>query len=258
MKYLSDKTEPPKEVDIAAETHPGLVRECNEDSFVYCRDPGETNFFVAVADGIGGHDSGDVASLLCMREMLVHWKRSLHTDAKNPRKIRSFLDKSIKDANEKIYNLNSVFNIEHPMGTTVVAGVFLDGHVVISHAGDSRCYRLRNGEIERLTNDHSYIAELLKAKVIDPEEAKYHPFAHVISRSVGPIESLEPETNIFDTKPRDRYLFCSDGLTTHVEDLEIESVLYDASTAQSAAKELARSALMGGGEDNITVLCVFL
>ena len=243
--------------DIAADTHPGLVRECNEDSFFCSSLPCTPNVFVAVADGIGGHDSGDVASMVCMREMLVLWQRGHYRHARDPESAKNFLTKAIQASNEKLFNLNAAFNIQHPMGTTVVAGIFLEQHLVIAHAGDSRCYRLRNGVLERLTNDHSYIAELIKAKVIRPDEAKTHPFAHVISRSVGPIENLEPEVNIFERKPRDRYLLCSDGLTTQVEEVEIEMTLYDASNPRDAVRNLLYASLRNGGDDNITILCVF-
>ncbi len=253
----AQKTNAIRPDDIAADTHTGLVRECNEDSFFLSSLPHTPNVFVAVADGIGGHDSGDVASMLCMREMLVLWQRGYCNKVEDAERAKSFLAKSINAANEKIFNLNAAFNIQHPMGTTVVAGVFLEQHFVLAHAGDSRCYRLRNGVLERLTNDHSYIAELIKAKVIRPDEAKTHPFAHVISRSVGPIEVLEPEINIFERKPRDRYLFCSDGLTTQVEEIEIEMTLYDASKPRDAVRNLLYAALRNGGDDNITILCVF-
>jgi serine/threonine protein phosphatase PrpC len=135
--------------------------------------------------------------------------------------------------------------------------VFYPGGLAIAHAGDSRCYRLRNGIMEQLTADHSYVADLVRNKLISIEEARNHPFAHIISRSIGPIEDVDLEIKTYERRERDRYLFCSDGLTVHLEDIEIETILYDASNPYDAAKNLLYTALRSGGEDNITVLCVF-
>lgn len=243
--------------DIVADSHVGLIRECNEDSYAYCVNGDDQNAFVAIADGIGGHEGGDIASSLCLQTLVSEWRNNGYSNTSSSRKIKRYLETQTHKANQIIYDLNQSFNVQHPMGTTLVAGVFYPNSVTLAHAGDSRCYRLRNGVLSQLTEDHSYVAELVRNNLISLEEARVHPFSHIISKSVGPVQALEVELNTFERKTGDRYLFCSDGLTVHLEDIEIETVLYDAPTPYDAVRELLYASLRGGGEDNITVLCVY-
>ncbi len=246
-----------KPIDVVADSHVGLVRDCNEDSFVYHVSEDDDNTFVAVADGIGGHEGGDIASEMCMKTMATNWRNGKLGKTTSKNKLKRFLESSLKKSNKLIFDLNKSFNIQHPMGTTVVAAAFSPEQIIVAHAGDSRCYRLRNGIMSQLTEDHSYVADLVKNKLISIEEAKTHPFSHIISRSIGPIKDIDLEIKAFVRNEKDRYLFCSDGLTNHLDDIEIETILYDAATAYDAARNLLYTALRGGGEDNVTVLCVF-
>lgn len=244
-------------IDIVADSHVGLVRECNEDSYAYCVNADAPNALVAVADGIGGHEGGEIASSLCLQTLVSEWRNNNIASSNSSRSIKKYLENQVHKANKLIYDLNQDYNVQHPMGTTIVAGVFCPKKLTIAHAGDSRCYRMRNGVLTQLTQDHSYVAELVRNNLISLEEARIHPFSHIISKSVGPILGLEVEINTFDRKPEDRYLFCSDGLTAHLEDIEIETILYDAPGPYEAVRELLYASLRGGGEDNITVLCVY-
>jgi protein phosphatase len=243
--------------DVVADSHVGLVRECNEDSFVYCVNENDCNALVAVADGIGGHEGGDIASALCMQTLTAAWRDSRYPNLQDTKKLHDFLVKNLQKANSIINDLNNSYKIQHPMGTTVVAGIFTPGEVHIAHAGDSRCYRLRNDILEQLTEDHSYVAELVKNNLISPEEARNHPFSHIISRSVGPAATLEVELNVYKQEKGDKYIFCSDGMTAHLDDFEIETILIDAETPYDAVKELMYSSLRGGGDDNITIIAVY-
>ena len=244
-------------IDVVADSHVGLVRESNEDSYVYYVSEDDKSVFIAVADGIGGHDGGEIASELCMKTMVSEWKKGDFGQTSSVYKLKRFLQSSLKKANKVIFDLNKSFNIQHPMGTTVVSAVLTPGNIITAHAGDSRCYRLRDGVLDQLTEDHSYVADLVKNNLISFEEAKNHPFSHIISRSIGPSKDVDMEVNTFDRKPSDRYLLCSDGLNAHLDDIEIETILHDAATAYDATRNLLYTALRGGGEDNITVLCVF-
>lgn len=244
-------------IDIVADSHVGLIRECNEDSYAYCVDSQFQNAMVAVADGIGGHEGGDIASSLCLQTLASGWRNSNYASTKSASKIKKFLESQVIRANQLIFDLNQSYNVQHPMGTTVVAGVFYPGFLTIAHAGDSRCYRLRNGVLSQLTEDHSYVAELVRNNLISLEEARVHPFSHIISKSVGPVMNVEVELNTFERKKGDRYIFCSDGLTGHLADIEIETILYDAQNPYEAVRQLLYASLRGGGEDNITVLCVY-
>ena len=257
MVKISKNSGSIKPINVVADSHVGLVRESNEDSYVYYVSEDDKTAFIAVADGIGGHDGGEIASALCMKTMVSAWKKGNYGKTASKIKLKKFLDSSLQKSNKMIFDLNTKFNIQHPMGTTVVAATLTPTSIITAHAGDSRCYRLRNGILQQLTEDHSYVADLVKNKLISLEEARNHPFSHIISRSIGPTEDVELEINTFERKPRDRYLLCSDGLNVHLEDIEIETILYDAATAYDATRNLLYTALRGGGEDNITVLCVF-
>lgn len=246
---------PLRPADIFAETHPGLVRTCNEDSFGVS--VGEANTFIAVADGIGGHDCGDVASQTCIRSLLSAWRLYLYGKWVSVDTARRFLSLQIQLANEKIFKINETQHQRNPMGTTLVAACFLENSVVLAHLGDSRCYRVRNGRIRQMTHDHSYVSELVSSMVLSPQEALNHPFSHVICRSVGIMPVAETELNIFDRRPGDRFLFCTDGAIVDIDETEIEGILYDAQTPSEAANSLMRHALQSGGEDNITLVAIF-
>ena len=243
--------------NVVADSHVGLVREKNEDSFLYHVDENSKNTLLAVADGIGGHEGGDIASGLCMKMMGAEWRNGTFPNSTSEKRLTRFLRKNIESSNRHIFNINKSVNAQHPMGTTVVAAILFANKIAVAHAGDSRCYRLRNGVLSSLTEDHSYVAELVRNKLINIEDAKNHPFSHIISRSVGPVEDVDVEINVFNRKPRDRYLLCSDGLTAHLNDIEIETALYDSLSAYDAVRALIHSSLRGGGEDNITAVCVF-
>ncbi|HPN84279.1 MAG TPA: Stp1/IreP family PP2C-type Ser/Thr phosphatase [Victivallales bacterium] len=244
--------------NIVAGTHAGLVRSCNEDSYIYSVDEYNPNSLVIVADGIGGHDRGDLASKICTKNLFQAWnKRKMASDS-SEEMLMLFLKEEIKKANEHIYRLNKSMNIQNPMGTTLVSGIIGANKLFVAHAGDSRLYRLRDGKINCLTEDHSFIAELIKRKIISSEESRNHPFAHIISKSIGTTISIEPDFNTYDVKSGDRLLFCTDGLNIHLEDQQIGLLLEDASDPNEAVKNLVYAALRSGGEDNITVVCVFI
>ena len=244
--------------NILSGSHAGLVRACNEDSYIYAVDESSRNSLVVVADGIGGHDRGDLASKLCTKNIFNAWRRRGVSNELSDERIMLFLKEEIKAANEKIYRLNKSMNIQNPMGTTLVSGIIGEDKIYVAHAGDSRLYRFRDGRLNCLTEDHSFIAELIKRKIISNEESKNHPFAHIISKSIGTAMNIEPDFNIFDLKEGDKLIFCSDGLNVHVEDPQIEVILDNALDPYDAVKNLIYEALRSGGEDNITVVCVFI
>ena len=241
--------------NVAGDSHPGLVRELNEDCFGYNVGEGCRRTFAAVADGIGGHECGDIASNLCMKMLLSAWRSLRNKATVDEAACADFLRQNLEKVNEVIFNINETYNIQ--MGTTVVASIILPHSIVIAHAGDSRLYRLRNSRLERLTNDHSFVAELVRKKVITETEALTHPFAHIISKSVGPAPKLEPEVKTYDRGMTDRFLLCTDGLTQHVPDMEIQRVLSETYDPQQAVRRLLNASLRGGGEDNITMIGVF-
>lgn len=242
---------------FSGETHIGLVREVNEDCFCYIDYPQDYNSLAVVADGIGGHESGDVASSLCCRRFVAGWKNSQAGKYRSVEKIKKYLENEIINANRDIYNQNCRKQLAQPMGTTVVAVVFSPSKVIVAHAGDSRLYSYFNGKLMRLTQDHSFVAELVKKQVITEEESETHPFAHIISKSVGPTMDVDPEINVFLRSPGARYMLCSDGLLLHVSEDRIAAILAEHKTPKAALNQFMKETLIKGGEDNVTVICAF-
>ena len=246
-----------KRIACAAESHPGLVRTDNEDSFSVCRRAGDKNILLVVCDGIGGHHRGDLASSSCCRNIVTAWKRNDAGNMESSSEMEQFLASCVKTANSSLFEQNNQLGVNNPMGTTIVCTVIMDEHIVVCHAGDSRLYRLRGDNFEQITRDHSVVQELINRKLMTPEQAINHPLAHVISRSVGPTEEVNPEIHIYDRQSGDRLLLCSDGLNLHVKDPMLKAIIRDSKTPRDAIDELMKQALIGGGEDNITTVCAF-
>jgi protein phosphatase len=227
--------------ESAGRTHPGKVRRRNEDSYVL--DPP----LFAVADGMGGAQAGEVASRLTAAAF-----REYHeADALPPdERVQAI----IQEANRRIYERAHADSGFSGMGTTVTAALLLGGRVTIGHVGDSRAYRIRDGELEQLTDDHSLVGDLMRSGRLTPEEADAHPQRSVITRALGTDPDVDVDTLTVDARPGDLFLLCSDGLTTMVGDEDILGILAAAPTLDDAGRELVRAANTGGGEDNVTVV----
>jgi serine/threonine protein phosphatase PrpC len=227
--------------ESAGRTHPGQVRRRNEDSYVL--DPP----LFAVADGMGGAQAGEVASRLTATAF-----REYHEADALPPDER--LQSIIQEANRRIYKRARADSDASGMGTTVTAALLTGGRVTLGHVGDSRAYRIRDGELEQLTEDHSLVADLMRSGRLTPEEAEAHPQRSVITRALGTDPEVDIDTLSVEAEPGDVFLLCSDGLTTMVGDEDILGILEAAPTLDAAAKELVRAANTGGGEDNVTVV----
>lgn len=242
---------------FSGETHTGLVRDNNEDCFCYIDYHEELNSMAVIADGIGGHENGEIASSLCCRRFVSSWKYLNVGKLPSLQKIKAFLRNEICSINEDIFAQNNRQNFACPMGTTVIAAVFTPTHVIVGHAGDSRLYVFNDGKLKQLTEDHSLVATLVKKGTITSEEAKSHPFAHIISKSIGPNSSVEPKINVYTKSPDERYMLCSDGLSMHVPNNRIEDILEKSNSPKSAVNSLMKEALINGGEDNVSIICAF-
>ncbi|MET1009382.1 MAG: Stp1/IreP family PP2C-type Ser/Thr phosphatase [Gaiellaceae bacterium] len=227
--------------ESAGRTHPGKVRRRNEDSYVL--DPP----LFAVADGMGGAQAGEVASRLTAAAF-----REFHEADRLPPDER--LQAIIQEANRRIYDRAHADSDFSGMGTTVTAALLTGGRVTIGHVGDSRAYRIRNGELEQLTDDHSLVGDLMRSGRLTPEEADAHPQRSVITRALGTDPDVDVDTLAIEGEPGDLFLLCSDGLTTMVADDDILGILDAAPTLDDAARALVRAANTGGGEDNVTVV----
>ena len=227
--------------DSAGRTDAGRVRRRNEDSFVL--DPP----LFAVADGMGGAQAGEVASRLAAAAFREYHAADRLEPAERVEAI-------IQEANRRIFERARTDSEASGMGTTVTAAILTNGRVSIGHVGDSRAYRVRNGELEQLTEDHSLVADLMRSGRLTPEEADAHPQRSVITRALGTDAEVDVDMVTVDVEPGDLFLLCSDGLTTMVPEEDILRILQEADTLDAAARTLVRAANSGGGEDNITVV----
>jgi protein phosphatase len=225
----------------------GKVRSSNEDSLGL--DP-ERGIFI-VADGMGGHQAGEVASAQAV-ESLLESLRGRHPDEP----VAEAIVRSVTDANSQISAAAAQDKNLKGMGTTVVMAIVEGDRFTIAHVGDSRAYLVRDGMLRQLTEDHSMVAELVKAGVITPEAAETHPYRSAISRSLGQFKEVETDTSEHEFLSGDCVLLCTDGLTRFVsaEDILEQILAYD--DPQEASQALIDVANDNGGRDNITVILI--
>jgi len=223
----------------AGVSDPGRRRRRNEDSYV-CEPP-----LFAIADGMGGAQAGEVASRLAAAVL---------REANGDELSEARLVELIQEANRRVFQRSSEDAATSGMGTTMTVALVRDESIVVAHVGDSRAYRVRAGELEQLTEDHSLVGELLRSGRLSAEEAETHPQRSVITRAIGTEPDVDVDTFTIPGQPGDLFLLCSDGLTDMVPDREIFSVLDASDDLDAAARALVAAANAGGGEDNITVV----
>jgi PPM family protein phosphatase len=244
----------------------GLVRERNEDNYLVLP---EADLFV-VADGMGGHASGDVASRVCVEtvrrfytEGLVDelvsqaWEELLHQRGEKPPSLQPIdfrLYKALEAANLAIYRAAEKYQKHRTMGTTIVAAQVLPENVLVGYVGDSRLYRLRNGGLSLLTEDHSLANEYLRLSLIRREDLPRFAYKNVIVRALGLADHVKVDIFRTDRETDDRLLLCSDGLTDLVPAETIGAILTEASTPDDACRMLVEFANDAGGHDNTTVV----
>jgi len=240
------------ETIASVQTDVGCVREINEDSgrFVSPSDPlilKTKGILLIVADGMGGHSAGEVAS-----QMAVELTPRLYYEAKG--EPQAALKGAVEEANRRINAAAAADASKHGMGTTCTALVILDGQAFAAHVGDSRLYMQRDGKIYRLTEDHSAVMEMVKLGLITLEESRTHEDKNVILRALGTAPAVEVATlEPFAVHVGDHYLLCSDGLYDLVPDDEIERELTEAADIHAAGERLITLAKARGGHDNITI-----
>ena len=222
---------------VGARTDVGRVRAGNEDSFMV-HEP-----LFAVADGMGGHQGGEVASNLALETL-------------SPVADGGDLADTVRRANEVVFQKAAEDPNLAGMGTTLTA-ILADGNVFrVAHIGDSRLYLLRDGELRRLTTDHTVVERLVAEGRLTPEEADMHPQRSILTKALGVDEQIEPDDDRLETRPGDRLLLCSDGLTGMAGEDEIKQILVANDDPQSAADQLVDAANQAGGQDNITAVVV--
>jgi protein phosphatase len=243
------------EFRVAEQSHVGMVREHNEDRIGVWQAPHPSPWgpLAVVADGLGGHAAGEVASQIAIDYVLGALEGIV--DAGDPGDIAERLAAGMRDAHEEILREASDSAERHGMGTTCTALSFHAGCMFLAHVGDSRAYRLRNGELEQLTHDHTVAAALARDNLLKPSEVDKHPGTHILTRALGMAESLTIETHSLPEPIRrgDQFMLCSDGLTGQVSAEKITEVLQQF-PPDAAAKELVRLACEAGGPDNVSVV----
>ncbi len=255
MKRLTDfirHKEEPVQAQTAPET-PGLrvyaltdvgkVRAANQDALVV----DEVQLLYGVADGMGGHNGGEIASAGARDGLIAALKdRTPALDA---------LREGVEKVNGELFQRQAADEHLSGMGTTLSVIWMSEHFAYLGHVGDSRIYRFREGKLEQMTDDHSLVGELMRAGYLTPEQAENHPNKNVILRAVGTEEGIDVDLAVEERKPGDLWLICSDGLHGMVPDSKMESIL-GVNTPEAATKLLLDAALAAGGRDNISVVLV--
>ncbi len=249
-------------------TDVGLVREGNEDALLIMEDQA----LYVVADGMGGHACGEVASAFTIEAVKAFYhsrdltrrvksahRRAIRADEPGARDVSHHalrLRKAVESANISVFRLAQQHEQLRDMGTTVVATAFVGSRVYVANVGDSRVYRMRKNKLEQLTEDHSLLNEYIKMNLLQPDEIENFPYKNVIVRALGLQESVVVDIYVASIRAGDQILLCTDGLTDLVRDEEIGRVLHDAPSAEAACHMLTEVAKERGGHDNITTLVV--
>ncbi|HEV2386237.1 MAG TPA: PP2C family serine/threonine-protein phosphatase [Candidatus Acidoferrales bacterium] len=241
-------------IEFAQLTDVGLLRERNEDSYSYWEPQNEDEFrrkgrLAVVADGMGGHDGGQLASDIAVRTLNEVYRDSAEPDP--PAALAS----ALRQAHERIRSYALAHPVYRNMGTTCTAAVLRGNRLWFAHVGDSRLYLIHDGSMRRLTRDHSYVNQLVEYGIITSDEAERHPQRNVLIAALGigrddfPTEIPSEPTAV---EPGDTLVLCTDGLWTHVADLELLQMIH-AHPPADACRELVRLAKDRGGTDNITI-----
>ena len=239
---------------VACKTDLGRVRENNEDKLEYYVSEDDAvlatrGSIYLVCDGMGGAAAGQIASELTSKTFIDVY---LHHPSENP---QIAMAAAVGAANRFVLDVSRAVPSRQGMGTTLSGLILIQDKAFIVQVGDSRIYRLREGELQQLTEDHSWVEEALKLKMITPAEAETHPYKNVITRAVGTEGDLSPDLFVHELAVGDIFMICSDGLIRHVDDPTIRQILGEHDPA-SAAWRLVGLALQNGGSDNTTVMIV--
>ena len=229
----------------SATTHVGMVRKVNQDSYAERTDIGVW----AVADGMGGHEAGEVASA-----MVTDAFKDLQPND-NIVEMLAAVEQSIMSANLLLTQEAASYDSQRVPGSTIVALVINGNQGAIVWAGDSRIYRRRDRVVTQLTRDHSHVQDLVEQGVILESEAESHPMANVITRAVGISDPLELDSEWIDVRDDDQFLLCSDGLSRLVTNDELQTMM-DNKDSEEVTQSLLHTALVRGARDNVTLICV--
>ena len=233
----------------------GCVRPKNEDSIYVSNEPvGKLDNLYIVADGMGGHRAGQVASNTAIEAFLAYLNKYQPDSTDEP---LDMIIGAVNMANDAVYKLGRTYEEYSEMGTTIIGATVVGNNMYVAHVGDSRLYKISEGKIEQVTNDHSLVAEMVRAGQITEEEARNHPQRNCITRAVGTDSLVVTDGLIVKVKENDIILICSDGLSTMLEDDEICNIASAGGfSLEDRASMLVEAAKKNGGFDNISVIII--
>lgn len=241
-------------MDIGASTDRGRIRENNQDYYYFSKSSKLPLFIVA--DGMGGHKAGEVASKMAVDVIVKVFTEADINKLDREDVIIDTIRRAIVEANNVIFQ-KSIEDLEcNGMGTTITIAYLLNNKLIIGHIGDSRAYSIKDNELKQETEDHSLVAQLVKNGSITAKEAQFHPQKNIITRAVGTSKSIDIDIVIAEVKKDDIILLCTDGLTNMVDESEIKNIIFTNENMQSACDNLVKKANELGGIDNITVIAV--
>jgi PPM family protein phosphatase len=242
---------------MCGRTDPGVVRELNEDAF-WC----DAGLGAAiVADGLGGHAAGEVASAETVQVFSETFTRSLEADGAGVQndlqvdRVKGLMVEALGTANSRVRDMIAVDQSKEGMGSTAVCACLCGGNLVLAHIGDSRAYLWRAG-LTPLTKDHSYVQQLVDSGALDPAEAEKHPQRNLITRCIGGDPQAEIDLAVLAVEPDDLLLLCSDGLCGVLDEVDIAAILAEAASIEAACNALVQATLAAGAPDNVTVLLI--
>lgn len=230
----------------------GCVRPTNQDAFAIDLQPGAA--LVAVCDGMGGANAGNVASRFAIESFMGVLRQAVAEGAPDAAGRQACLRRAVDTANETVYRLAAAQPEFRGMGTTLVGGIAAPDGMTLVNVGDSRAYRVTRQGAERLTEDHSFVEEMLRRGKLTEEAARVHPNKNLITRAVGVDPEVECDLYEISLAPDETLLLCSDGLTGMVADDQIARIVNDADSLEEGAEALLDEAKHAGGQDNITVV----
>ncbi|MDJ0652126.1 MAG: Stp1/IreP family PP2C-type Ser/Thr phosphatase [Simkaniaceae bacterium] len=235
-------------------TDTGLVRRKNEDVFLNLKEHG----FFAIADGMGGHNAGEVAANEAVRFVCASIEKLFRSSERNWTifDLSSFNKVYIENANHWVHHLAKKKKDYKGMGTTICTLLFHECSLIYGHVGDSRIYRFRKGLLQQLTFDHSLKNEMIAQGQVKKENSQNFRYKNILTRAIGTQTDVEAEIHIAPVSPNDIYLMCSDGLTDQVSDKEITDILTTTRSIESATETLIKQAKQQGGHDNVTVVLI--
>lgn len=251
-------TKPRVRLHLAHETHVGKVRKNNQDALgvwsAHYEDRPPVAILV-VADGMGGHEAGEIASQLAVKNLLDTLTPVMEKSPQLGEELDAMLANAVSQASAAIVNYTVNNKIEPGnMGTTLECAVLVGGEGRLAHVGDSRIYKLSANGLNKVTEDHSAVAEMVSVGLLKPEDVYTHPRRNILTRSVGGPWPLEVDLVEISLRVGERLMMCSDGLWGLVRDAALERILLKADPPEDLVTELIQAALDAGGDDNITVI----